>query len=191
MKKNGLSLILFLVFALSSCVPNDKADSSFSSKGESMFSSSSIVRTSNQSSKKQPFSETSLFSQKASSFFSSLSSPLATSSSKNPGSSSSLSLGDKEYCDVSIYQYYKTADYRHHEGEIRFDLVIQVEQGQPLYSNNDEHDSIKKMLSPEYLPHGDGYWYCLSFFCDVECTTFYLSGTPILSDLSLYYYCGG
>ena len=197
--KRVVALSLLSVLGLASCDSIIGQSSSFSlssvtaTSGQSSQSQSSSKAS---SSSYQSSSEASSSSQKASSS-SSLSSPSSASSSsavssKSSSESSSLSsLDDEDYCDVSIYQYYKVADYRHQQGEVRFDLVIQVERDVPLYSSTEERRLIEERLSPNYMPHGDGYWYCMDFYTDVECTTFYISGTPILSDISLYYYCGG
>lgn len=216
MKKNKALLTFILALTLSSCVPEDKAGSSFASSSQSQpaISMSSAATTIEQSSEscyssgaslssEQSSSEASCSSQEASSSF--ISSNLSSSVSNDSlgslsspsivnGSSERSSLSssdDKEYCNVSIYQYYPVANFGHKQGEIRFDLIIQVEQGLPLYSSVEEHRAIERRLSPDYWPQGDGYYYCMSFFTDAECTKYYRSGTPILSDTPLYYYYGG
>ena len=199
-KMKNKQALLLLVLCLASCTKHEQQN--FSSLNETSIEETSL--SSDSSLESQPSSEsghsserssseTSRSSQEASS--SSLSSSSAASSlsasSQSYESSSLDSSDDKEYCNVSIYQYYPVANFGHKQGEIRFDLIIQVEQGTPLFSSVDEHRSVKERLSPDYWPQGDGYWYCMSFYTDAECTTYYLSGTPILSDIPLYYYCGG
>ena len=192
MKNNKALLTFILASTLFSCVPNNSEGSSFAlSQSQSTIPLSSATTTSEQSSESRSSPETSLSSERSSPETSHSSLASSSVSSRSSESSSLNSLDPEDCFAVSIYQYYKEADYMHKQGEIRLDLVIQVEKGQPLYSTTDEHRAIKNRLSPDYFPRGDGYWYTVSFFCDQECTTFYLSGTPILSDSSLYYYCGG
>ena len=192
MKNNKALLTFILASTLFSCVPNNSEGSSFAlSQCQSTIPLSSATTTSEQSSESRSSPETSLSSERSSPEVSHSSLASSSVSSRSSESSSLNSLDPEDCFAVSIYQYYKEADYMHKQGEIRLDLVIQVEKGQPLYSTTDEHRAIKNRLSPDYFPRGDGYWYTVSFFCDQECTTFYLSGTPILSDSSLYYYCGG
>lgn len=114
----------------------------------------------------------------------------AAPSSVSSTDSSSDSLDDNEYCSVSLYQSYPEYNLGHMKGEIRFDKTIKVECGQPLYSTVDERHAFEGRLDEDYYPHG-GTWFTHYLFVDPECTTYYLSGTPILEDSSFYYYCEG
>ena len=190
MKRHSI-LVLFATFALCSCVPGDKTDSSFaSSQSQSTLPMSSVATTSEHSSESR-FSSMASFSSEQSSSGARRSSSVTSSSPLSSSSSSSPdSLDDNDYCSVSIYQSYPEYNLGHMKGEIRFDKTIKVVCGQPLYSTGDEVLDFEGRLDEVYHPRG-GTWFTHYLFCDPECTTYYLSGTPILEDSSFYYYCTG
>lgn len=199
--KRAAALSLLFVFVLASCDPSIGESSSFSdhsSLQESSFSGSSVSESTSLSDVSSSL-ESMTASQNSSNWVS-LSSSLAekesmASSQAKPSiasstDSSSDSFGDNDYCSVSIYQYYPEYNFGHSKGEIRFDMTIMVEYGQPLYSTVEEVDNFEGRLRIDYLPHG-GTWFTHYLFCDPDCTIYYRWGTPILTDSSFYYYCEG
>ena len=116
----------------------------------------------------------------------------AYSTSEPLSSESSLesSSDDKVYHMVSIYQSYPRNPDSAGNIKVRFEMSLQVEDGKPLYSNDKEMYALTDQFKPDFIPH-TGAYSLIPLFYDVECTTFYIHGTPITSDSTFYYYMAG
>lgn len=114
----------------------------------------------------------------------------STSEPLSPESSLESSSDDKVYHLVSIYQSYPRNPDSAGNIKVRFEMSLQVEDGKPLYSNDKEMYALTDQFKPDFIPH-TGAYSLIPLFYDVECTTFYIHGTPITSDSTFYYYMAG
>ena len=119
-----------------------------------------------------------------------LSSDMVSQDQSSEKSSESSSDG-KVYYTVSIYQsYVRRPDAMGRTG-IRFDNSVQIESGLPLYRTTEEgRDFYHKYMHPLYRSYGEAY-NIFYLFHDQECRDLYEYGSPILSDMTFYYYGDG
>jgi hypothetical protein len=113
-----------------------------------------------------------------------------TASQSSSESSLESSSDDKIYHLVSIYQSYPRNPDSAGDIKVRFEMSLQIEDGKPLYSNDKEMYALTDQFKPDFIPH-TGAYSLIPLFYDVECTTFYIHGTPITSDSTFYYYMAG
>ena len=116
----------------------------------------------------------------------------AYSTSEPLSSESSLesSSDDKVYHLVSIYQSYPERPDAAGRTGVRFDSAFNIEDGKPLYTTTEEMNAFTAQFKPAFTPYGGAYS-LIPLFYDVECTIFYVHGTPITSDSTFYYYMAG
>ncbi len=115
----------------------------------------------------------------------------ASSQDQSSEKSSESSSDGKVYYTVSIYQsYVRRPDAMGRTG-IRFDNSVQIESGLPLYRTTEEgRDFYHQYMHPLYRSYGDAY-NIFYLFHDQECRDLYEYGSPILSDMTFYYYGDG
>lgn len=111
-------------------------------------------------------------------------------SSQSAESSFESSSDNKVYYLVSIYQSYPIRPDAFGRTGVRFDMSFNVEEGSPLYTNDEEMYALTDRFTPVFEPYGEAFS-LVPLFYDEECTVFYVAGTPILSDSTFYYYMAG